>query len=248
METTVSKAALWFRFLRTLTQKCTGSLDLSTAGCHARAHQASLLPTLPVELDKIIVSLRGRRHRPNIAAIPKVGTTLAVVREVENPADTRALRCILCRKDNTSGVKEIYDDFVGYLPRQVSAHLSPLVDAGLLIIWARVSLSERDVVSLDEIELHGQPCSFGDTADLSERIIRAWKGAVGAAMDARVGLQETIRRRLFASLELTVCQQRPCSSFAEVEASAERLRACSASAQALVIAYSNGRQRYAATC
>ena len=92
-------------------------LDLSTAGCHARAHQASLLPTLPVELDKIIVSLRGRRHRPNIAAIPKVGTTLAVVREVENPADTRALRCILCRKDNTSGVKEIYDDFVGYLLR-----------------------------------------------------------------------------------------------------------------------------------
>jgi len=215
----------------------TRSLDLSTAGCHARAHQASLLPTIPVELEKIIVSLRGRRHRPNIAAIPKVGTTLAVVREVENPADTRALRCILCRTDNTSGVKEIYDDFVGYLPRQVSAHLSPLVDAGLLIIWARVSLSESDVVSLDEIELHGQPCSFGDTAELSERIIRAWKAAVGAAVDARVGLQETIRRRLFASLERLQCASSAHAHLLrEVEASAfERLRACSASAQALVI-------------
>lgn len=206
----------------------------STASTATRTHSSSLsIPHKPLELEKIVVPLRGREHRTHIAAVPKVGTTLAVVREVDNPADTRALRCMLCRTGDTTETDERCEIFVGYVPRQVSAHLSPLIDDGLLTISACVYVSD-DVVGLAEIELRGKYSSFDHRAD---RILPAWKCAVEAAIDARDGHQEVIRRRLLSLLEHIQC---PSSIHAhllqEDEASAfERLRACSISGQALVI-------------
>lgn len=183
------------------------------------------------ELERIVVPLRGREKRGlNVAPVPKSGTVVVVTRE-ENEADPRAIVCTVSSTgDNTD------KNFLGYVPRQVSTHLSPVLDAGLITVSATVFCSQREQLVETGKESGGLASEIAVELSLEEygaeshgQIASVWCAASDAARDVRIGLREVLRQRFWTAFDRI---ERDLLTSPEI-AVLSTLRRCSAPAQAL---------------
>lgn len=106
---------------------------------------AAAVAAAAASADPFTAPLRGRAVRGRTcAAAPAAGTWVAVEREAGNPADPRAISCVLmtpaleCKHDG-DGDGDAATRFLGYLPRSVSCHLSPWIDSGVIRVSARTT-------------------------------------------------------------------------------------------------------------
>lgn len=166
--------------------------------------------SLPVKLKSILVPLLNPTKHNKVTSYPD-GTDVNIVKQKENPADPRAS---LCAYSSSSASAKIPDNeeprnVLGYLPRQVSAHLSPLMDEGLLFLTATLRYRRTDTAILPrEGEstdgLFVALCATVSNAVLREeqRVLLAstWSAATKASDDARLGLQEVIRLRFWTAV------------------------------------------------
>jgi Fanconi-associated nuclease 1 len=162
--------------------------------------------------------LHGRKRDSNdkvFDPMPKDGTPVNVVREKDNPVDSRALLCtsLLAQSEKLLDAEELRN-VLGYLPRQVSTHLSPLIDEGLIFLtaWSRSTLTDTPMLlegsSTDGmIELSASLCSPTEVLREEQLMLVAssWSAASQASEDAHVGLQEVIRRRFWSAFGRIRC-------------------------------------------
>ena len=174
--------------------------------------------SLPPKLLRILVPLHGRKRDSNdkvFVPMPKDGTPVNVVREKDNPVDSRALLCtsLLAQSEKLLDAEELRN-VLGYLPRQVSTHLSPLIDEGLIFLtaWSRSTLTDTPMLlegsSTDGmIELSASLCSPTEVLREEQLMLVAssWSAASQASEDAHVGLQEVIRRRFWSAFGRIRC-------------------------------------------
>ena len=174
--------------------------------------------SLPTKLLRILVPLHGRKRDSNdkvFVPMPKDGTPVNVVREKDNPVDSRALLCtsLLAQSEKLLDAEELRN-VLGYLPRQVSTHLSPLIDEGLIFLtaWSRSTLTDTPMLlegsSTDGmIELSASLCSPTEVLREEQLMLVAssWSAASQASEDAHVGLQEVIRRRFWSAFGRIRC-------------------------------------------
>ena len=174
--------------------------------------------SLPPKLLRILVPLHGRKRHSNdkvFVPMPKDGTPVNVVREKDNPVDSRALLCtsLLAQSEKLLDAEELRH-VLGYLPRQVSTHLSPLIDEGLIFLtaWSRSTLTDTAILlegsSTDGmIELSASLCSPTEVLREEQLMLVAssWSAASQASEDAHVGLQEVIRRRFWSAFGRIRC-------------------------------------------
>jgi Fanconi-associated nuclease 1 len=183
------------------------------------------------ELERIVVPLRGREKRGSkVAPVPESGTVVVVTRE-ENEADPRAIVCTV-----SSSGDDTDKSFLGYVPRQVSAHLSPVLDAGLITVSATVFCSQREQLVetgkaggrlASEIAVELSLEEYG--AESYDQIASAWCAASDAAKDVRVGLREVLRQRFWTAFDRVQSDLLTSTEIAMLST----LRRCSAPAQAL---------------
>ena len=115
----------------------------------------------------------------------------------KNEADPRAIVCTVSSTgDNTD------KNFLGYVPRQVSTHLSPVLDAGLITVSATVFCSQREQLVETGKESGGLASEIAVELSLEEygaeshgQIASVWCAASDAARDVRIGLREVLRQR-----------------------------------------------------
>jgi Fanconi-associated nuclease 1 len=174
--------------------------------------------SLPPKLLRILVPLHGRKRDSNdkvFVPMPKDGTPVNVVREKDNPVDSRALLCtsLLAQSEKLLDAEELRN-VLRYLPRQVSTHLSPLIDEGLIFLtaWSRSTLTDTPMLlegsSTDGmIELSASLCSPTEVLREEQLMLVAssWSAASQASEDAHVGLQEVIRRRFWSAFGRIRC-------------------------------------------
>ena len=132
----------------TSTRNHSAGVDSAGAGVGAPpAATATTTLTAP-----FLVTLRGRSVRGaarHLAARPPPDTRICLEREADNRADPRAIRGLLPEErragrgtdenergggvaDGSSAASPSPPRFLGYLPRDVSYHLSPWIDAGVI--------------------------------------------------------------------------------------------------------------------
>ena len=174
--------------------------------------------SLPPKLLRILVPLYGRKRDSNhkvFFPMPKDGTAVNVVREKDNPVDSRALLCTSLSAPSAKllGAEEL-GNVLGYLPRQVSTHLSPLIDEGLIFLtaWSRSTMTNTafhlEGSSTDGmIELCASLCSPKEVLREEQHMLvaSAWSAASQASEDAHAGLQEVIRRRFWSAVGRIRC-------------------------------------------
>ena len=128
---------------------------------------------------------------------------MVVTREENNEADPRAIVCTVSSTgDNTD------KNFLGYVPRQVSTHLSPVLDAGLITVSATVFCSQREQLVETGKESGGLASEIAVELSLEEygaeshgQIASVWCAASDAARDVRIGLREVLRQRFWTAFD-----------------------------------------------
>ena len=199
----------------------TTGLDSSPARGGARNAVQVAAPSKRVELInsslapkllRILVPLHGRKKDSNdkiFIPMPEDGTAVNVVREKDNPVDSRALLCTSLSAPSAKLLDaEELGNVLGYLPRQVSTHLSPLIDEGLIFLTARSRSTLTDTAIHLEgsstggmIELCASLCSPKEVLREEQHtlVASAWSATSQASEDAHAGLQEVIRRRFWSA-------------------------------------------------
>ena len=198
----------------------------------------------PPTLDPISMPLRRGPRRKMRPFTTPVGAALTIARERDNPADARALRCF---EADGNGNAAVDGESLGYVPRVVSAHVSPLIDAGLVTVTGRVvRCAMNDAVDgggedVDvEIELVATASNAAD-ATATEKAAASWRAAATAAASSSDALPDKLRARLWEIIDGVVessrrNQNQNQSLLTSRDAIViEDLRLCSAPAQALAI-------------
>jgi len=113
----------------------------------------------PLNVRLVGVSYGNAQDNIKTFAKPEI-RWFAMVREPENPHDPNAIRVAL-----------FGEFFMGYIPKDIAAHLAPLMDAG------RVFDAEYVYVSRHPLhEMVGLSVKIVEAASPSERRSEIWKG------------------------------------------------------------------------
>jgi hypothetical protein len=179
-----------------------GNARQATAPCQTEVDFVK--PPLPPKLKSILVPLHNRKRDSKVViSMPQDCTAVNIVRQKDNPMDPRALLCT-CLSAASAKILDFDEptNVLGYLPRQVSTHLSPLIDEDLIFLTATLRYRRTDTAILEEgasmdsvLELCATICSTKEVLQEEQHMLvaSAWSAATKASEDARIGLQEVIR-------------------------------------------------------
>ncbi|MDA9097576.1 VRR-NUC domain-containing protein [bacterium] len=186
-----------------------GNARQATAPCQTEVDFVK--PPLPPKLKSILVPLHNRKRDSKVViSMPQDCTAVNIVRQKDNPMDPRALLCT-CLSAASAKILDFDEptNVLGYLPRQVSTHLSPLIDEDLIFLTATLRYRRTDTAILEEgasmdsvLELCATICSTKEVLQEEQHMLvaSAWSAATKASEDARIGLQEVIRLRFWSAV------------------------------------------------
>ncbi|CAM6105052.1 unnamed protein product [Calypogeia fissa] len=104
-------------------------------------HSSSVMPENEKLVGVLDTKIVGRRY--NRGTTCKMGMKVALLREPDNPMDANAIKVV----EFPRGLS------FGHLPREISLHLSSLLDKGLLRVWGKVTAVPAPVFGAVSVKL-----------------------------------------------------------------------------------------------